>query len=427
MTTFDLTMQEISKIEGKAGLDVKVEDGKVVSCHFAITEYKRFYTQAIRGADVFGLPQLTARICGTCSNAHLLCTIKAVEHALNIVPSQQTQRLRELVNYGLNIRDHALHLYVFCLPDLLGIDNILDLDENDSFQRQILEDTFKVKACGNDISTVIGGRSVHAPKPMVGGFMSLPDPVEIPRLIKSLDDVVDSVLRLIQLFLTKSLKLERDVKFAAFLDDSFTFLQGEIVTSDGLHIPEEQFYDHLTKVEIPYSHATGYTFDNSVYMTGALARINIGKERLHPFVLQEAKEALEVFPSHNIFHNNLAQAIEILHCIAKAKDILTTLHLVPEKPIPINRQKSIGKAVIEAPRGALYYRLSVTDAGTIESADIVVPSGQNQIGIEQSIQTFVQANVEQEKSYLETEIEKIVRAYDPCMSCASHFLKVRWL
>jgi len=178
MHTFDLSINDIAKIEGKASLTVRVKDDMIEDLKFSITEFKRFYTQALRGKDVLGLPQLSCRICGTCSNAHLLCAIKAAESALGITPSNQTLLLRKLLNYGLIIRDHGLHCYAFALPDVLGIDNILELDENDARQHQILHDTFEVKAAGNALGKLIGGRSVHAPYPTIGGFTTLPDQKE---------------------------------------------------------------------------------------------------------------------------------------------------------------------------------------------------------------------------------------------------------
>lgn len=426
MTTLDISIQEMCKIEGKASLNVKIIDNKVETCQFAISEYKRFYTKAIEGADIMGLPQLTARICGTCSNAHLLCTIKAVEHALNIIPSEQTIRLRQLLNYGLNIRDHALHLYVFCVPDILNIDNILDLDENKTDQKELLEDTFIVKACGNNLSKVTGGRSVHAPYPMVGGFLHLPTQEELLPLISQLEDVRPAVLRLIKLFHEYPLTLNRTVEFAAYLDQTYTFLEGNVQTTDGQTLKEAEFSNNLEHVDIPYSHASGYTYHGKVYMTGALARLNIGKDRVNNRTQHDAQEALRCFPSQNIHHNNLAQAIEILHCIDQSIDILNSLNIQSEKPVEVVRKAGTGKAIIEAPRGALYYSLDIDEKGVVTHGDIIVPTGQNQIGIEHSIRDFLEQNIDKEKAYLELEIEKIVRAYDPCMSCASHFLTVNW-
>jgi coenzyme F420-reducing hydrogenase alpha subunit len=426
MTTFTLSLNEIAKIEGKASVTISVNEGQITQCQFAITEYKRFYTKAIVGADILGLPQLTARICGTCSNAHILCTIKAVEKALDLIPSEQTRKLRELVNYGLNIRDHALHLYVFCLPDLFGIDNILELNEADPVQKQILEDTFQVKACGNLISKVIGGRSVHAPNLMVGGFLKLPNQTELAPLIETLQKTRPAVLRLIELYCKDETRLDRDIQFAAFLDEHYSFLSGKLMISDGEVLEEHQFADQLKHVEIPYSHASGYTFNDKIYMTGALARLNLGKQWLHPDTIRDATTALAMFPSRNIHHNNLAQAIEILHCIDQSLSILSNLQIQAERPIPPVRKAASGKAVIEAPRGALYYKLDIDETGKVTHGDIIVPTGQNQIGVEQSLRDFLNANLDKETAWLEKEIERIVRAYDPCMSCASHFLKIRW-
>src|SRR3989304_724125 len=155
MHNLDLSISDISKVEGKASCNIKIRKGKVEEVKFIIAEYKRFYTQAIRGKDIMALPQLTARICGTCSNAHLLCALKAVENTIGLTPSYQTIQLRKLLNYGLIIRDHALHLYVFVLPDLFNKDSILDFDENDSLQHKYLDDTFAVKAAGNRLGKIV--------------------------------------------------------------------------------------------------------------------------------------------------------------------------------------------------------------------------------------------------------------------------------
>ncbi len=426
MHTFDLKIGEMSKIEGKASLDVKVENDKIIDLKFSISEFKRFYTQAIRGNDDIALPQLTARICGTCSNAHLLCAIKAVEAALGIVPSQQTKILRKLLNFGLIIRDHGLHLYVFALPDIFKIDNILELDESAPVEHQILHDTFEVKSAGNNLGKAIGGRSVHAPYPTIGGFSKLPDEKEFPGLIKQLEEARPAVLRLIKIFKDSDFSLNREIDFVALMDNSFSFLEGDIITSKGETIKETDYGNYLEHVVIPYSHASGYKFKGKLHMIGALARINLAKDKLHARTKEDAKDVLSVFPSKNIYHNNLAQAIEILHAIDSSIDILKNLKIVSEKPPTIVRKSGIGVGVIEAPRGTLYYKLEVDGNGKVVKGDIVVPTGQNQIGIEKSIYEFLSENLDKEKDALIHETEKIVRAYDPCMSCASHFLQVKW-
>src|SRR3989344_1242103 len=230
MHTFDLSVDEISKIEGKARLSVVVKDDVIEKVQFSITEFKRFYTQAIRGKDVAGVPQLTARICGTCSNAHLLCAIKAVENALLLTPSRQTILLRKLLNYGLIIRDHALHLYVFVLPDLFGKDSILDFDENNPLEHKFLDAAFKVKAAGNKLGIAVGGRSVHAPFAAVGGFTRLPDPADLTDVREKLVSVRGEVLDLIDFFYTHDRSLIRhDLLYAGLIDEEYSFLSGNIL------------------------------------------------------------------------------------------------------------------------------------------------------------------------------------------------------
>lgn len=430
MHNLDLSIADISKIEGKASCDIKVRDGHVEEVHFSIAEYKRFYTQAIRGKDVIALPQLTARICGTCSNAHLLCAIKAVEHAVGLIPTEQTVILRKLLNFGLIIRDHTLHNYVFVAPDLFGKDSLLDFDVTDREQHKILDDTFAIKAAGNNLSKVTGGRSVHAPFATVGGFIKLPSKEDLKKSLEELQNIRPLVLDEIELFASRDATLViNDLDFAAVVDRDYSFLYGDLIRSDGSTISSERYGDYLEHVVIPYSHASGYTFDGKVYMVGALARLNLAKQYLHPKTKESAKVYLDVFPSKNIFHNNLAQAIEVLHAIDSATDILENLTIVDEKPLPVVRKKGTGIGVIEAPRGALYYKLEVDEAGKIIKGQIVVPTGQNQISIEGSIRTYLERNIANldSKEAVEYEVERIVRAYDPCMSCASHFLKIRWL
>lgn len=429
MHNLELTIADITKIEGKASCEIKVKEGKVEKVEFTIAEYKRFYTQAIRGKDIVALPQLTARICGTCSNAHLLCALKAVENAIGLTPSPQTILLRKLLNYGLIIRDHALHLYVFALPDLFDRDSILDFDENNPFEHKLLDDTFAVKAAGNKLGKCVGGRSVHAPFLTVGGFLKLPLQEELLKCITDLEAIRPKVIDLIKVFAQNDETLIReDLDFAALTDSEYSFLYGDLIRTDGSRVSAEKYGEFLHHVTIPYSQASGYKFAGRIYMVGALARLNLAKEKLHRETKKSAAEYLNLFPSRNIFHNNLAQAIEILHAIDSAVEIINKIDIKDEKLIPAVRRQGVGIGVIEAPRGALYYRLEVEETGKIKKGQIVVPTGQNQIGIETSIRQYLTDNIGKidKKEEIEHFVERIVRAYDPCMSCASHFLKFKW-
>jgi len=425
---FNLNIDELTKVEGAAGLEIQVKKGKVESVKFKISDYKRFYTQAMRGKNVAAIPQLLARICGTCSNAHLLASIEAIEKAANFTPSAQTKLLRALTYHGLIIRDHALHLYLFVLPDLFNLDSLLAFDQTEPEQHQLLHDTFSVKAAGNHLAMLVAGRSVHAPLPIPGGFIKTPDNALIPQHIQELKAIRPAVLRLIEIFANCDFKLERPTDYIALKANSYSYLEGEIYNQDGPLTAEKDLRQYLEHVVLPYSQASAYTLKNKrPYRVGALARLNINKEALHPKTKSDAAKALQLFPSNNIFHNNLAQAIEILHSIDESIDILSSNTFSPETPAQLKLSAATGFGVIEAPRGTLYHRLTITNDGTVQEGEIIVPTSQNQIAIELDIAEFIQNNLHQPKDKLTLECEKIIRAYDPCMSCGAHFLEVKWL
>lgn len=427
MHTVDLSLDEVTKVEGAAAFEVRVRDGKVERAQFSIQEYKRFYTQAMRGKPTVALPQLLARICGTCSNAHLLCSIESVEKALGVVPSTQSMRMKHLTMHGLILRDHALHLYLFVLPDLHGKDNFLEFDENIPAEHEILHDAFDLKAAGNELAMLIAGRSVHAVNPMVGGFMKVPTPEAVAAMIARLQKVRPAAVRTLERFAASPWVFDRKTHFQALVADPFSYLDGMITSDDGSSIPESEYRSHLEHVVVPYSHASGYTYRGASYMVGSLARINLSKDTLHPKTRETAKDVLARFPSTNIYDNNLAQAVEILHSIDEGIDLLTTAPFVQEPPAKPTRKSGIGIGVMEAPRGTLYHQVEVGEDGRVIRGEIVVPTGQNQLNIEQDLARRVEELLpgNPTKEQLQHELEQLIRAYDPCMSCASHFLTLK--
>jgi coenzyme F420-reducing hydrogenase alpha subunit len=344
---------------------------------------------------------------------------------LGLIPSEQTRLLRKLLHCGLIIRDHGLHLYVFSLPDLYGKNSILDFDENDPEEHQLLDDCFSVKNAGNMLGVVSGGRSVHAPLPKIGGMNSIPSKDKLQKLIPILVEIRPKILHLIKVFSDCPFDLHEDFGFMALCDDKYTFLDGILKTDDGKSINEADFMDRMEKTIMPYSQASSYKLDGQMHMVGALARININREALHPDTKRDAAEALAKFPSKNIFHNNLAQAIEILHAVDSACDLIPTYQAIQETVEIPKTDETTGIGIIEAPRGTLYHRYEITAENKIRRSKIIVPTGQNQVCIEKAIRDWVGVNLDIPREEIEHRIEIIVRAFDPCMSCASHFLKLK--
>ncbi|MFA6603269.1 MAG: Ni/Fe hydrogenase subunit alpha [Patescibacteria group bacterium] len=428
MHTFDLSLEHVTKVEGAANVNVKVKDGKVESVRYEIAEFKRFYTRGIEGKPLMAIPQLLARICGTCSNAHLLCAIEACEHALDLQPTPQTMLLRELTMCGLNIRDHALHLYLFVLPDIVGKDALLEFDENDPVQHQMLHDAFDIKAAGNFLAELVAGRSVHAVYPTLGGFLKFPDKAGVEKAIKLLESVRPAVLRTVEIFEKAPFHLDRKTNYMALVPkDHFGFIDGEIHDSFGHVVPESGFRDHLEHVVLPYSQASAYKHEGKSYMVGSLARLNLAKDLLHAKTKESLKETLKLFPSTDIFYNNLAQAIEILHCLDRAVDVLKTVEFKAEPLVRMPNKAGVGIGVVEAPRGTLYHRVETDEKGNVVRGEVIVPTNQNQVNIEEDVWKLIQDNLDKmSQEEMIHEMEKLVRAYDPCMSCAAHFLKLKW-
>jgi len=394
MHNSEINIKNISKIEGHASLNIKIKKNKVQEVNLAFTDAKRFFEQAMKGQSIETQPQSVSRICGTCSIAHIMGCITAIEDGLKIKPSTQTKLLRELTMYGLMIRDHALHLYFFSLPDIFKKDSILDFEGE---EKTYLKDALEIKKVGNKLCSIVSGRAVHPSYPLVGGFAKMPNRKDLKKLISSLEKCRKKVLRIIDIYYNAKSDFPKKQTFSSQIG-KFDFLSGKA--------PKEK-----KKTEF----------------VGALARLNRNKSNLHKNTKKDASEYLKKFPSKDIFHNNLAQAIEILHCIDASIEIIEKNSFKKEKLIKIKPKNTIGTGRIEAPRGTLFYQLHLKSDGTIKKGKIITPTQHNHFNMEKDIKTFVQKNLNKfSKHDMEHEIEKLIRSYDPCISCASHFLKVRW-
>ena len=428
MSSKRVSIDAITKIEGGAGLEVVIEDDAVKDLRFMIADYRRFFTAAVRGKRMVAVPSFLSRICGTCSVAHLFASLMAIEDSQGIEVSEQTKTLRRLAYDGLMIRDHALHLYFFVLPDLLGVDSIFDIsDDPDDPGHTLLRDSFDVKRLGTDITNVVIGAAIHAPLPTIGGLLRNPDPSKFPDLISRLEAVRPRVLRAIGTFSEWDAGLVRNVDYLCLRNDArFEFLEGDIVNSNGRRVASDDFENYLEYVQIPYSHAEGYRFSDTGedYLVGALARLNLNLDLLHSRTRADAAPYLSAFPSNNVYHNNLAQAIEVLQCVDEAIDILRSIRIADEEPVRRPPRAGTGMGVIEAPRGLLYHKAQVNEGGVVEDYDVIVPTAQNQINIENDLRYHFELNLHKDDEDLRLDAESIIRAYDPCMSCATNFLKM---
>lgn len=424
--SFDITLDSISKIEGHASLDVHIHNGEVANVRLKVSENMRFFKEAVRGKRFSSAHQLVSRICGTCSTAHLMGSIECIENIFNVPRSEQTIALKHLTMNGLQIRDHAMHLFFFCLPDLFGKDSVLDFKSD--AEKRLLHKALHVKEVGGSIGNIVAGRTVHPPNPTIGGFIRAPKKEEVAALIRAIRAERENAIGFVDLFYDWGKALERKTKYVATRHTFYNFWEGELCDSLGRCIPSVTFTEYLHKVVIPYSQAEGFLYKGDTYMVGALARMNIGRDTLHRDTKRDLGKHISAFPSNNIFHNNLAQAIEIVHAMDHSLELLEAMEFRDEKPPVVEPKEAGGTSIVEAPRGTLYYYLEFDGSGNVALADLVIPTAQNHIMMEKDTGLLVQQCLDNDmpRQQIERELETLIRAYDPCMSCATNFLQVNW-
>jgi coenzyme F420-reducing hydrogenase alpha subunit len=427
MHKFDIDIKNLSKIEGHTHLSMKVRKGKVINCKLKVSENNRFYKTAVEGVDYKLVANKMSRICGTCSAAHAICSMEAIEDAYSIIPSEQTILLRRLLMNGSHLRDHAMHLFFFCLPDVFGKESIFEFGDK---YHDWIHHGLDVKDAGSYLTTIIGGRAVHPPYPVVGGFTNFATTKEMNECIKKLNDSREKILKVIEIFYKDKYSFKRKTNYVGMINSDYNYVCGNIKTAKGTIILPKDYADHFKKVIIPYSHALGVQWESEDFMVGALARMNVNKKSLHKNTKKDCKKYLKVFPSDCIFDNNLAQAIECLQACDISIDLLRKLKktIKVEKPKEAKLRNAEGIGVVEAPRGTLYYHFFMGADGKVKEAKLCIPTEQNIIHLEKDLTKYVEDLLGEgrSKEEISLEVEKMIRAYDPCMSCATHFLKINW-
>ena len=420
-------LHDISKIEGHASLTVDLKGKKVESVKFRVSENNRFFEQMVLGKSYKELPLIVGRICGFCSSAHLLAALEATENAFGVELGEQNHKLRELLLNGEFIKSHALHLFFLALPDYLGKQSVLEFDKK---QMKLIETALALKKVGTEIVETVGGRSYHDLRLRVGGFFLLPNQKKLEHLYRDLLEAKKQALEALELFAGYREKFcfERKTNYIALAGKNYCLLCGTLASSTGATIKEENYSLYFKEFVVPYSTSTQVSFEGKEYMVGALARINLNQGELCKSARDKIRELKLEFPSDSRYFNNIAQSIELLQCIESSIEIVNSFNLVKETPAQIVPRNTVGIGVIEAPRGTLYHQYKFDSNGFVKEANIIVPTSQNTHNIERDIELLLPELIEKKKHKhaIEHEFEKLIRAYDPCISCATHFLKVNW-
>lgn len=419
-----ITLNHITKIEGHAKLTLKIEDGKVTKCELGSIEGSRYFEGMLKGRNILDAPEITTRICGICSTIHALVSIQAVEKALGVKPSEQTKQLRNLQNSGERIRSHATHLYFLALPDYLGYESALQMTKK---YKKELELALRMVKVGNDIVRIIGGRDMHTICAQAGGYTKLPTQEQLDDLGKQLRSIKEDAVKTAKLI--ASLKIPNFARnteyFSLTHPKDYAMLAGD-VKSQTRTFKKKEYHHYIKEYHGEYSTANFVVKEGKSYMVGALSRINNNRKQLSVDAKKAINESGIEFPNSNPFVNNFAQAVELIQAIDRAIKTCKELKIKPEKRIIPKMKAGHGYAAGEAPRGVLWHEYRCDEKGNIEYANIVTPTCQNLRNMQEDIQAFVQTIVNKPKKVIVGEVEKLIRSYDPCFSCSTHFLKVKW-
>jgi len=428
-----ITLNHITKVEGHAEVDISIKNGKVVHCHVHSVEGVRHFESIIKGRKYDEVSLITSRICGICSCGHTICSIKAIENAFGMEPSLQTKLLRELITIGERIRSHASHIYFFALPDYLGYGSAIAMAKE--YQQEI-KDCLEIVRVGNELIKLVGGRDMHPFVSTVGGMTKVQPKEKYDKVLFELKKIIPMVENTIELFakLPYPRYQNNDSVFISLDNDvSFSLHTGDIISNTGLRFPQEKYKEFLKEHFHVKSTAKFATIKGKEFMTGALARINNSFDRMSDRTRALILKYDIQLPSSNLFLNNVAQALEILHWLERAIDIIEHKIFIPEKleqPKLSGKKLYHGIAAIEVPRGILFHDYKFDVNGILKKANIITPTVQNLAEMEFSVRTYLNQILEIEpdktKEELQLEIEKMIRAFDPCFSCSTHFLKVNW-
>ncbi len=423
MKTIDVSA--LARVEGEGGLYIGVKDGKAVEIRLDIYEPPRFFEGFLVNRYLQEVPDITARICGICPVAYQMSSVYALENALGVKVGPQTRLLRRLMYCGEMIESHALHIYLLQAPDLLGKQSALELAAE---APQVVRDALHLKKIGNEILKNIGGRSVHPVNACVGGFYRWPDTAPLKSLAGELEWGLEAARACVKWAVTLPFPdLEIDYEFVALHHpEEYGVIEGEVWSSSGHKIAISDYEKSYIEEHVKHSNALhSHTQAGTPYLVGPLARLNLNHQQLLPEAQKALKESKIKLPLKNPYKSLIARAVELVHFYAEA--ILLVKAYQPEGPAhsELPRKAGQGAAATEAPRGLLYHRYTIDEGGFVQFAKIVPPTAQNLPRIEADLGKLVPKLLKMPQDKATLTAEHLVRSYDPCISCATHFLKLR--
>jgi coenzyme F420-reducing hydrogenase alpha subunit len=415
----------LARIEGGAALSIRIHDNRIEQADLNIFEPPRLFEQLLAGREYHEVPDMVARICGICPVAYQMSAVTALETLFELDAGDWVQRMRRVFYCGEWIQSHALHIHLLAAPDFLGFGSAPEMarDYPDEVRRGL-----ELQALGNAIIRLFGGRSVHPVGARVGGFSRAPRRQQVQQLVTQLEQALPQAEALLRW--TAALELPdatQDFCCVALRHPyEYPMLRGRLVSSHGLDCAIEHFEQEIREFQVPHSTALHALLDDKPYVVGPIARMNLNHDRLPQVTRTILDESGIHFPSHNMYHSIIARAAEIHVAILEALQLLQDYSEPAHASYTPHPRAGTGYGCSEAPRGILYHRYTTDERGNILAARIIPPTSQNQAAMEQdlveSLHTF---GLQQPEQALRARAESVIRNYDPCISCATHFLRLR--
>lgn len=435
MKNVTIDVKHVTRVEGHGNIAVRVEDGEITKLHLAIVESPRFFESFLRGRHYSEVPHITCRICGICSVGHTTASVKAMEAALGIEPSEQSVKLRKLILFGEEMQSHVLHVVFLAVPDFFGVGSVIPLAKT---HPEVVKIALRLKRLSNDICGVVGGRHIHPIASHVGGLTHVPRDEELLDLKRRCEAAREDLKIVAETFARFSLRdlVREDTEYVSLKvtgNGEYAFYDGDIVsTKDPNPTQAANYRERIIEEVVEHSAAKHCKSPSSPhYAVGALARFNNNYAQLHPAAKQVA-ESLGFRPINcNPFHNNTAQLVETVHCVEASIELIDDLLTRGMQVEPLRQPTRFDQGVgaTDVPRGLLIHDFGVDAKGFVERANLVIPTGQNLANIEADMRALVPQLLDSglSRGEMTLQLEMLVRAYDPCISCATHFLDVEWV
>ncbi len=424
-----ISVDHLARVEGHGDIHLVIEDGTVTTCEMTVVEPARLFESMVRGRPFDEVSYISSRVCGICSASHVVTDLRAIEQIFGVRVSDRTRAIRELLVYGSYIQNHATHLFVFAAPDFLGHKSVFPLEHENE---QLFDDALALKALGNELCTKVGGRSIHPITAVVGGFTHELSRDEYLELADKLDAAGDFALTCADLFNGFDVvDMQTDGDMLAMVapdaypvidSDTACFVRGgyEFDVRDIEDEVEEYVASHSAAL-LARARRTGKS-----YMAAALARVNASWSSLGKTARYAAAKVGLRPPEYNPFANNVAQAVEIVDALERCAGLCRRLAADEfegtSEPVAFDVRAGRGVGFTEAPRGSLFHVLEFDEDGCVTHASIMTPTAQNVANIEADMRLLAEKLVDQgcDPDTIQLEVEKLVRAYDPCLSCSVH-------